>query len=62
MENEPLITAAEVAEKLKCSEEIVRRWRREGRIPAAVVEKNFIRFRWSEVSAALAKRAQAQPH
>lgn len=61
MENESLLTAAQVAERIGLAPtsgaRIVRAWFHEGRIPAAIAEPNFFRFDWEEVKAALAERA-----
>lgn len=60
-EFEPLMTAAQVAERIGLAKSsgarVVREWHNEGRFPAAIHESNFIRFKWSVVETALAKRA-----
>jgi len=63
-DTESLITAAQVAERIGLAKSsgarVVRAWHNEGRFPAAIHESNFIRFKWSEVEAALAERAKKQ--
>lgn len=54
-----LLTAAELAPLLGLpSENVVHRWKREGRIPAAVDEGRIVRFDLAECRAALARRAE----
>jgi predicted site-specific integrase-resolvase len=52
-----LITAAELAEHLGIAAKVVTKWKRDGRIPAAIDEPNCIRFDLAEVRKALAQRA-----
>ncbi len=55
----PLLTAREVAPHLGVNWQIVHRWRKEGKIPAAIAEPGCVRFDLAEVRAALAARAVA---
>lgn len=52
-----LLTAAELAEILALAPKVVRLWKRDGRIPAAIDEPGCIRFDLAAVRAALAARA-----
>lgn len=53
----PLMTSKEIAPLLGVSWQIVGRWKREGRIPAAIDEPGCLRFDLVEVRKALAARA-----
>jgi excisionase family DNA binding protein len=48
-----LKTAEEVAEELRVNQQTIRRWHREGRIPAAVAVGNVLRFSMPAVLATL---------
>lgn len=56
-----LLTAEQLAIALgnsnKAAGDVMLRWMREGRIPAAIREGKFVRFDLAAVKAALAKRA-----
>ena len=53
--SEPLMTAAEVAAYLKVHVETVRRWAREGTLPAVRPTRSAIRFRRVDVERLLAE-------
>lgn len=56
-----LLTSKELAEALAISWQVVGRWKREGKIPAAIDEPGCLRFDLAEVRAVLAARANNQP-
>lgn len=54
MNPEPYVTTREVAEVLGVSTETVLRWWRAGRLPGRrLLGSQVLRFRWSEIEAAL---------
>lgn len=57
MEPQPLMTSKELAPLLGVSWQVLNRWKREGRIPAAIDEPSCLRFDLAEVRKALAARA-----
>jgi excisionase family DNA binding protein len=52
--NDPLITERELAERLGCSRELLRVYRREGRGPGHLKIGRLVRYRTSDVEAWLA--------
>jgi excisionase family DNA binding protein len=58
---EPLMTARELAEMLRVSLSTVRRWTRSGKVPAVRLSNRAIRYRRSDVEAALRYRKGAPP-
>lgn len=60
-ERKVMLTAAEVAEIYQITEKTVRRWHKEGTIPAAVAIGTVIRFDEEEVAAALKSASDVQP-
>ena len=52
----PLLTAAEVADALHMSSQVVLRWKRAGIIPAAIDRHRFVRFDLAAVRRQLAAK------
>ena len=52
-----LVTAEEVAERLRLRPDTVRRWTREGRIPSIRLSAKVIRFDLDDVEAALRRES-----
>lgn len=48
---EPLLTAGDVARLLSVHEETVRRWTREGKMPAVKLPNKTVRYRQADVEA-----------
>lgn len=55
--NHPLLTTSEVAERARVSPETVRRWVREGHLPAVTLPAGTLRFRVEDIDAMLSKAA-----
>lgn len=51
---EPLLTAEDVAKRLNVHTETVRRWTRDGKLPAVRLPNRAVRFRSEDVEALLA--------
>jgi excisionase family DNA binding protein len=56
-----LLTAREVAGRLRVSTETVLRWRRQGKLPAVVLPSGAVRFREDTLDGWLAERERATP-
>jgi hypothetical protein len=57
--NEELLTGEQLAKDIKVTELTIERWRREGRIPIIWIGHRTIRYRLSDVVAALEQAANA---
>jgi len=60
MTAEELLTAGELASRLRVRPETIRRWSAAGLIPRLVISPKAIRYDWQAVQVVLAERAAAE--